>query len=107
MQNANDISPQDPWVRHTRSSPACDYIIETRGVDFISTILDKVEKVKNGIISTYTRSNSGGASSNKPGAETEFVKMKLRTTKTTSSGSDWQLDPYKERGVGKVTKKKK
>ena len=88
------------WVRDQKAQP-------TEGVDFISTILDKVEKVKNGIISTYTRSNSGGASSNKPGAETEFVKMKLRTTKTTSSGSGWQLDPYKERGVGKVTKKKK
>ena len=51
-----------------------------------------------------TRSNSGNMNK---AVETEFAKRKLRTTKTTSSGSGWQLDPYKERGVGKVGKKKK
>ena len=30
-------------------------ITETRGADFISTILSKMEKVKNGIINTYSR----------------------------------------------------
>lgn len=97
---------QDPWERHTRNSPSCDYIIETRGVDFISAILDKVEKVKNGIINTYSRSNSNNTLKDPGAKETEFVKMKLRTTKAASSGSGWQLDPYKERGVGKGKKKK-
>ena len=98
---------QDPWERHTCSSPSCDYIIETRGRDFIATILDKMEKVKNGIINTYTRSNSGKDIASKS-TEAEFAKMKLRTTKSTTAGSGWQLDPYKERGVlGKVSKKKK
>ena len=36
---------QDPWVRHSRRSPSCDYLIETRGTDFIQTIMDSVEKV--------------------------------------------------------------
>ena len=72
-------------------------------MDFISTILNKVEKVKNGIINTYSRSNSGNLSGKVP-ETVEFTKKKLRTTKTTSSGSGWQLDPYKERGVGKKKK---
>ena len=94
-------------MRHTHSSPSCEYIIETRGIDFISRILSKVEKVTTDIINTYTRSNSGNLSTGEP--EIEFTKMKLKTTKTTSSGSGWQLDPYKERGVkvGKEKKKKK
>jgi len=95
---------EDPWERHTCSSPSCDYIIETRGLDFISRMM---EKVKNGIINTYTRSNSGKDITSKS-TEAEFAKMKLKTTKSTTAGSGWQLDPYKERGVsGKVGKKKK
>jgi len=87
---------EDPWVRHTRRSPSCDYLIETRGADFISAIINKVEKVKNGIMNSYSRSNSNTSIK---GAESEFSKMKLRETKTPSS-SGWRLDPYKERGVG-------
>ena len=82
-------------MRHTHRSPSCDYVIETRGRDFISAILSQV---KSGIINSYSRSNS---SSNIAGAEAEFSKMKLRVTKTAGkAGSGWQLDPYKERGVG-------
>ena len=90
-------------MRHTHCSPSCDYIIETRGLDFISAILSKVEKVKQDILNTYTRSNSGELLE----PEIEFTKMKLKTTKTTTSGSGWQLDPYKERGVNKGGKEKR
>jgi len=92
---------EDPWIRHTRRSPSCDYLIETRGADFISAIINKVEKVKNGIMNSYSRSNS---STSIKGAESEFSKMKLRETKTPSS-SGWRLDPYKERGVGSASTK--
>ena len=95
------LACQDPWIRHTRRSPSCDYLIETRGADFISAIINKVEKVKNGIMNSYSRSNS---STSIKGAESEFSKMKLRETKTPSS-SGWRLDPYKERGVGSASTK--
>ena len=79
-------------------------MIETRGVDFISAILNSVEKVKNGLMNSYSRSNSNTSIK---GPEPEFSKMKngllntqakLKETKTGSS-SGWRLDPYKERGV--------
>ena len=88
-------------MRHTRRSPSCDYIVETRGADFISAIINKVEKVKNGLMNSYSRTSS---SSSLKGAESELSQMKLRETKTTAS-SGWRLDPYKERGVGAVTAK--
>ena len=34
----------------------------------------------------------------------EFTKMKLKSTKKVTTISGWQLDPYKERGVGKKKK---
>jgi len=92
---------EDPWVRHGRRSPSCDYVIETRGLDFISAIINKVEKVKTGLKNSYSRSNSN---SSLKGTDSELTNMKLRETKTASS-SGWRLDPYKERGVGAVPAK--
>ena len=83
-------------MRHGRRSPSCDYVIETRGLDFISAIINKVEKVKTGLKNSYSRSNSN---SSLKGTDSELTNMKLRETKTASS-SGWRLDPYKERGVG-------
>ena len=83
-------------MRHGRRSPSCDYVIETRGLDFISAIINKVEKVKTGLKNTYSRTNSNGSLK---GADSELSNMKLRETKTATS-SGWRLDPYKERGVG-------
>ena len=67
-----------------------------------------MEKVKNGLINSYSRSNSN---TSLKGMETGFTQMKLRETRTESA-SGWRLDPYKERGVGtapksSVKKKKK
>ena len=125
---------EDPWVRHGRRSPSCDYVIEMRGTDFIKAIIDSVEKVKN-TLTTYTRTASNSSVDK---ASPEFTKMKngllntqvlniklsmgnhltfqakLRETKTPSS-TGWRLDPYKERGVaggggsnrGSTKKKKK
>jgi len=110
---------EDPWVRHGRRSPSCDYVIEMRGTDFVQAIIDSVEKVKN-TLTTYTRTASNSSVDK---ASPEFTKMKngllntqakLRETKTPSS-TGWRLDPYKERGVaggggsnrGSTKKKKK
>lgn len=110
---------EDPWVRHGRRSPSCDYVIEMRGTDFIKAIIDSVEKVKN-TLTTYTRTASNSSVDK---TSPEFTKMKngllntqakLRETKTPSS-TGWRLDPYKERGVaggggsikGTAKKKKK
>jgi hypothetical protein len=57
-----------------------------------------VEKVKNGLMNSYSRTNS---SSSLKGAESELSQMKLRKTKTAAS-SGWRLDPFKERGVSAV-----
>ena len=63
-----------------------------------------MEKVKNGLMKSYSRSNSN---TSMKGSEPEFSKMKngllntqakLKGNKTGSS-SGWGLDPYKERGV--------
>ena len=112
---------EDPWVRHGRRSPSCDYVIEMRGTDFVQAIIDSVEKVKN-TLTTYTRTASNSSVDK---TSPEFTKMKngllntqvvnlnlrptiilcpptkqakLRETKTPSS-TGWRLDPYKERGV--------
>ena len=60
---------QDPWVRHTSRSPSCDYIIETRGHDFIAKILDEVKQL------AYSRSNSNSSLKGKEETR-EFTKMK-------------------------------
>ena len=65
-------------------------------MDFISAIINKVEKVKNGLMNSYSRSNSN---TSLKGADSELSHLKLRETKTNTS-SGWRLDPYKERGVG-------
>ncbi|XP_023325589.1 uncharacterized protein LOC111699210 isoform X2 [Eurytemora carolleeae] len=101
---------EDPWVRHTRRSPSCDYVIESRGEDFIAKILSEVKQL------AYSRSGSntslkGKQEDNVP----EFTKMKngllntqakLRETRRPSS-SGWRLDPYKERNVGGTASRKK
>jgi len=88
---------EDPWIRHTRGSPSCDYLIETRGAEFISSILSSMELVKTGLLTSYSTTR----------AEPEFSRLKngllnmtanLKENKAPSS-SGWRLDPYKERGV--------
>ena len=63
---------EDPWVRHGRRSPSCDYVIEMRGTDFIKAIIDSVEKVKN-TLTTYTRTASNSSVDK---TSPEFTKMK-------------------------------
>ena len=63
---------EDPWVRHGRRSPSCDYVIEMRGTDFVQAIIDSVEKVKN-TLTTYTRTASNSSVDK---ASPEFTKMK-------------------------------
>ena len=63
---------EDPWVRHGRRSPSCDYVIEMRGTDFVQAIIDSVEKVKN-TLTTYTRTASNSSVDK---TSPEFTKMK-------------------------------
>ena len=73
---------EDPWVRHGRRSPSCDYVIEMRGTDFVQAIIDSVEKVKN-TLTTYTRTASNSSVDK---TSPEFTKMKngLLNTQVTN-----------------------
>ena len=51
---------------------------------------------------SFFRSNSNNGRKSPTGSE--FAKMKLRSTKKTTTVSGWQLDPYKEKVVGKKKK---
>ena len=53
-------------MRHTRRSPSCDYVVETRGPAFIAQILSEVKQL------AYTRSNSGPKGKEEP----TFTKLK-------------------------------
>ena len=86
---------EDPWVRHGRRSPSCDYVIEMRGTDFIKAIIDSVEKVKN-TLTTYTRTASNSSVDK---TSPEFTKMKngLLNTQVVLS---FQIKPVQHNTLG-------